>query len=140
MVTGTPEVGRTPKAGLQRSPHRVAGAGQGTPAPGEGYALTIAQRECEKLVFSHPHDLEDVVVGVGLVAAKRASVISRGPTLNDVHVAMDLFHLRDESPVPRTLTRAFAGLAHSYVAQRRFVDAVSVAQLVAESSDSTSLG
>lgn len=129
MVTATPELGRARKPGLEHSAHRVSGIGLGTPAPGEGYALTIADRECKKLTFEHPEDLHDVIVGVAAVAAKRASVLVRGPTLSDVHVAMDHFGLRTTSPVSRTTTRPFRGLAHSYAAQRRFVDAVSAVLL-----------
>jgi hypothetical protein len=124
MTTGTPEIGRLKKPGLERSAIRAEGTGFGTPAPGEGYALTIAQRECAKLTFEHPHDRGDVTVGVSIVAAKRASLIGRGPTLGDVHVALDYFGLRSESPLTRTTTESFLGLAHSYAAQRRFSDAV----------------
>ena len=138
MVTATPEIGRTPKPGLERSSRAVAGVGQGTPAPGEGYALTIASRECKKLNFAHAHDLDDVIIGVASVAAKRASLIGRGPTLGDVRVAMDLFGLRASSPISRDITTPFRGLAHSYVAQRRFVDAVTPAQLTAGANDAAS--
>ena len=139
MTTPTPEIGRRPKAGMERSAHRASGPGYGTPAPGEGYALTMAARECAKLVFEHGHDLEDVTCGVGVVAAKRASLIGRQPTLSDVHVAMDLFSLRSSAPVSRVLTAPFAGLAHSYVAQRRFADAVTVEQLTSGGNDAASM-
>jgi len=129
MTTPTPELGRARKSGLENSAHQVSGAGLGTPAPGEGFSLTIADRECKKLTFEHPEDLHDVIVGVAAVAAKRASVVGRGPTLSDAHVAMDHFGLRETSPVSRATTKPFRGLAHSYAAQRRFVDAVS-AQLL----------
>jgi hypothetical protein len=138
MTTATPELGRAKKPGLERSARRVSGVGEGTNAPGEGYALTIAARECAKLTFAHPHDRHDVTVGVALVAAKRASVVGRGPMLGDVHVAMDLFGLRASSPVPRETTTPFIGLAHSYAAQRRFVDAVSATQLTTGSNDAAS--
>ena len=99
------------------------GAGFGTPAPGEGYALTIAERECEKLTFEHPHDEHDVTVGVGIVAAKRASLIGRGPTLGDVHVALDYFGLRTTSPVSahddRALSRSRAQLRGPATFRRR---------------------
>ena len=56
------------------------------------------------------------------MAAKRASLIGRGPTFGDVHVAMDYFGLRrDVAGVRVTTTEPFRGLAHSYAAQRRFV-------------------
>ena len=44
---------------------------------------------------------------------------------------MDLFGLRGAEVINRELARPFSGLAHSYVVQRRFVDAVSVDQLIA---------
>ena len=98
----------------------------------------MAARQCHKLVYEHPHDRDDVTVGVALVAAKRASLIGRQPTLGDVHVAMDFFGLRTDSPVSRVTTKPFRGLAHSYVAQRRFVDAVPGEQLVTGANDPAS--
>jgi hypothetical protein len=124
METGTPEFSRTPKAGLLRAMPAAGQVRRGTQAPGEGFALTIAARECAKLNFEHEHDRHDVAVGVGLVAAKRASLINRGPQLSDVRAAMAMFGLRDVGVVDDALSAPFRGLAHSYVLQRRFVDAV----------------
>jgi hypothetical protein len=124
METGTPEFSRKPKAGLLRSVPAAGQAGRGTQAPGEGFALTIAARECAKLNFEHEHDRADVALGIGLVAAKRASLINRGPQLGDVRVAMAMFGLLHASVVDHSLSAPFRGLAHSYVLQRRFVDAV----------------
>ncbi len=135
MVTAIPEIGRVKKPGLERSSRGEGGMGRGTPAPGEGFALTIASRECQKLNFAHAHDLDDVTIGVASVAAKRASLVGRGPTLGDVRVAMDLFDLRTTSPVSRDTTQPFRGLARSYAAQRRFVDAITSAQLTSGAND-----
>jgi hypothetical protein len=113
----------------------VAGqAGRGTQAPGEGFALTISERECVKLVFEHEHDRRDVIIGIGLVAAKRASIVGRGPQLGDVHVALDHFGLRDVPILDHAVVAPFRGLAHSYVLQRRLVDSVSDASLLAPTS------
>jgi hypothetical protein len=71
-----------------------------------------------------------VELGVALVAAKRASLVGRGPILDDVQLVMDLFALRTTPVVDRDLTAPFAGLAHSYAIQRRFVDAVTREQLL----------
>jgi len=60
------------------------------------------------------------------VAAKRASLAGRGPTVYDVRAALDLFGLRSHET---GTTGDFAGIAHSYAAQRRFVDAVTEEQL-----------
>jgi hypothetical protein len=138
MSTEIPELGRVKKSGLQRSAHPPVGTGFGTPAPGEGYAFTISARVCEKLTFERHQDEHDVIVGVGLVAAKRASLIGRGPTLGDVHVALDYFGLRQASPVTRASTASFRGLAHSYVAQRRFVDAIPGESLTSGANDAAS--
>jgi hypothetical protein len=131
METGTPEFARKPKPGLLRALPAPGQSGRGTQAPGEGYALTIAARECAKLKFEHEHDRHDVALGVALVAAKRASLIGRGPQLGDVKVALNLFGLRTATLVDRRLSEPFRGLAHSYVVQRRFVDAVDGDELVA---------
>ncbi len=129
MTTPAPEVGRAPKKGLLRPSRLPAGQGQGSPAPDAGYALGVAQREVDRLAFAHEHDRHDVELGVALVAAKRASLIGRGPTLGDVRVAMDHFGLRDADVVTETLAAPFRGLAHSYVAQRALVDSVDPAAL-----------
>ncbi len=130
MPTPTPEFARKPKAGLVRNAHPVATSGAGTPAPGGGYALTIAEREVAKLAFDHEHDRHDVAVGVAVIAAKRASAIGRGPTVTDVRIALDHFKLLDATSVDHHLASPFAGLAHSYVAQRAFADAVDTDELV----------
>ena len=134
METGTSEFSRTPKPGLLHAMPAAGQAGRGTQAPGEGFALTIAARECAKLDFDHEHDRHDVALGVGLVAAKRASLIGRGPQLGDVRAAMNLFGLISASSIDHRLSEPFRGLAHSYVAQRRFVDAVDGDELVTTSS------
>jgi hypothetical protein len=131
METGTSEFSRKPKAGLLRALPAAGQAGRGTQAPGEGFALTIAARECAKMKFEHEHDRDDVALGVALVAAKRASLIGRGPQLGDVKAVLNLFGLLDVALVDQELSSPFRGLAHSYVLQRRFVDAVDGDELVA---------
>jgi len=44
----------------------------------------------------------------GFGGGKRASLVGRGPTLGDVHVAMDLFDIRTTSPVSCETTEPFA--------------------------------
>lgn len=130
MTTATPELGRAKKAGLQRWLRHGGVMHQGTPAPGAGYSLTIAHREVEKLTFEHDHDRRDVALGIALVAAKRASLVGRGPTIGDVHVALDLYGLRSSGVIDHHLAAPFVGLSHSYVAQRRLVDGVANRRLV----------
>jgi hypothetical protein len=123
VATATPEIGRAKKAGLLRHVPSIAGAG--TQAPGEGFAMTLAERECAELHVEGV-DHHDLVVGIGLVAAKRASLAGRGPTVYDVRAALDHFGVRSPDSGDGAV---FAGLAHSYVAQRRFVDSVTEEQL-----------
>jgi hypothetical protein len=127
MATPPAEFSRPLKAGLVRAARARGGANRGTPAPDAGYALGLAEREVARLGFDHEHDRHDVVVGVALVAAKRASLVGRAPTRDDVTLVLAHFGL--DSHVTHALAAPFAGLAHSYVAQRRFVDAVSEADL-----------
>ena len=130
MPTPTPEFARRAKPGLVRAPHAVTSSGAGTPAPGGGYAYTLAAREVAKLAFDHEHDRHDVAVGIAVVAEKRASLIGRGPTVSDVRVALDHFKLFDATSIDHHLASPFAGLAHSYVAQRAFADAVAAEELL----------
>jgi hypothetical protein len=123
VTTTTPEIGRVKKAGLLRHVPSISGAG--TQAPGEGFAMTLAERECAELHVEGV-DHHDLVVGIGLVAAKRASLAGRAPTVYDVRAALDHFALPNPDSAAVV---AFAGLAHSYVAQRRFVDSVTEDQL-----------
>lgn len=123
--TPTPEIGRKKKPGLLGAPQGPRGVGQGTPAPGEGYAYTLASRLCDEMTFEHPHDRADVECAVALLAAERASAIGRGPMLEDVQVARARLELNPEL-ITHEHALAFAGLAHSYVAQRRFVDAMTI--------------
>ncbi len=93
--------------------------------------LAIAHHEFEHASFEHGHDREDVILGVALVAAKRASLIGRGPTPTDVRVAMEALGLTGGATVSHHDAEPFAGLAHSYFRQREFVDAVTPERLLA---------
>ncbi|HUY42128.1 MAG TPA: hypothetical protein VMU98_00005 [Acidimicrobiales bacterium] len=126
FATPPAELGRPKKAGLLGGvPGEARGPGHGTPAPGEGYALTLASRLCDQLSFESEHDRADVECAIALITAKRASLINRGPILEDAKVARDYLGLDDVVSHEKALE--YAGLAHSYVAQRRFTDAVTVA-------------
>lgn len=127
MITPPAEVGRVQKPGLLR---HVPKGGQmvGTQAPGEGYALTLAARAVAGYEFEHAHDRDDLALAVGLVAAKRASLLGRAPTSGDVARALEV--LAVTPPVSAAFALRFSGLAHSYVAQRQLVDAVTDDELV----------
>lgn len=89
----------------------------------------MAHHALGKWEFEREHDRHDVELGIGLVAAKRASLVGRGPVPSDITVALEIFALAGPTLRHEQCLR-FAGLAHSYVAQRRFVDGVAADQLL----------
>ncbi len=128
MATQPPEIGRATRPGLLRHAPRARGH-YGNPGPNEGYAPTLAARAVGALEVEHAHDREGIALAVALVAAKRASLIGRGPIPGDVERAMDLLGVR--SPVTTEVARRFRGLSHSYAAQRDLVDSVDDGALLA---------
>ncbi len=126
MATETPQIGRPKKAGLLGSPTVDSGSGRGSTGPDGGFALTLAQRALLHATISNDESHHDLEVGIAALAAKRAAICGRAPCVSDVDVALDLFELRVE-PSDRVVADRrirFSGLGHSYVALRRFVDAV----------------
>ena len=129
-VPTTPSVrGQRPKPGLRRTPEAPTGVGLGTQAPGEGFALTLAEREIHELGCESEHDAHDVATAVGLLAAKRASLAGRGPTRLDVQAVLAVLGL-GAGPLSKSACAKFRGLSHDYFAQRRFVDSVADASLL----------
>lgn len=122
MKAQNPEIGRTKKKGLLGAPRAHKGANAGTPAPNEGFAFTLAERALQAVLFEHDHDRHDVVTGVALLAGKRASEIGRAPIAKDIQAVLKEFELTG-AKVSAAQCKEFAGLAHSYAAQRAFVDA-----------------
>jgi len=68
----------------------------------------------------------DVLHGAALVAAKRAALFGRAPSIYDVQVALNLWGFLDDDPPELVATRraAFSAISHDYVAQRQLVDSV----------------
>ncbi|MGH8981040.1 MAG: hypothetical protein ACRDWE_08475 [Acidimicrobiales bacterium] len=110
-----------------RFPVRPGGPHLGTPGPDQGYALRLARRAEGALVLEPGESPEDVVVGVALLASRRAALFGRAPTIFDVQTALALWgfvaHDASESLVAAR-RRAFSGVAHDYSAQRALVDRV----------------
>lgn len=124
--TATAEIGRPKKPGLLGAPHSVSGSGHGTPGPDAGYALTLAHSIVHDLTLAPNESAHDVEVAMALLASKRAGLVGRGPTKTDVEVALDLFRFRGRADATEAADRLrrIKGIAHSYVAQRSFVDGV----------------
>jgi hypothetical protein len=99
----------------------------GTPGPDSGFALRLAKRFEPQLRLGDGESAHDVLLGVALVAAKRAALFGRAPCVHDVRFALNLWGFLEEMPADRRAQRraAFSGVAHDYVAQRALVDSVS---------------
>jgi hypothetical protein len=110
-----------------RMPSRPSGRSMGTPGPDQGYALGLAHRFADRLRLAEGESAEDVLVGVALVASRRAGMFGRAPCVHDVAAALGLWgFLSDPSPGSvEERRRAFLGAAHDYAVQRALVDGVS---------------
>jgi hypothetical protein len=102
------------------------GRGVGTPGPDSGFALRLANRFAHDLTLVEGESEQDVMLGVALVASKRAALFGRAPCVYDVRFALNLWGFLDQVPAKLLAERrpAFSSIAHDYAAQRRLVDAV----------------
>ncbi len=107
-------------------PSVARGRSIGTPGPDAGFALRLARRFEHELTLGEGESEHDVVLGVALVAAKRAALFGRAPSIYDVRFALDLWgFLTDAPPELRETRRAlFSSISHDYVAQRGLVDSI----------------
>lgn len=98
----------------------------GTPAPGSGYSLKIVNDYISKLGLDDHEDNHDLIVGLGVLVSKRASLFGRSPYLPDVEFCAKLFGLGEDADPNLVEFREmfFKGCAHSYIIQRQIADAV----------------
>jgi hypothetical protein len=98
----------------------------GTPGPDSGFALRLAKRFEHELRLGEGESTHDVLLGVALVAAKRAALFGRAPSVYDVRFALNYWGFLHDEPVDERAARkaAFSGVSHDYVAQRALVDSV----------------
>jgi hypothetical protein len=102
------------------------GANLGTPGPDSGFALRLAHRFEHDLKLGDGESEHDVLLGVALVASKRAALFGRAPCVYDVRLALNLWGFLGDAPAGvREERRAlFSSISHDYVAQRALVDSV----------------
>ncbi len=121
-----------------RLPVRQAGKSLGTPGPDQGYALRLARRFADRLQLRPGESDEDVVVGVALLASRRAALFGRAPMVHDVDTALALWGFLDDGP-PEGLLEvrrpAFSSAARDYAVQRALVDRVPEAAIRLSASD-----
>jgi hypothetical protein len=115
-----------------KTPIAPKGRSIGTPGSDAGFALRLAARFAHDLKLREGENEHDVVLGCALIAARRAALFGRGPSIYDVQVALGLWgFLRQDIPaeVVRVRRQAFSSVSHDYVAQRSLVEAVPEASL-----------
>jgi hypothetical protein len=109
-----------------RTPIAARGRSVGTPGPDAGFALRLARRFGHDLKLTEGEVEHDVLVGSALIAARRAALYGRAPSVYDIQVALALWGFLADAPVELVAARrrVFASVSHDYVAQRALVDAV----------------
>jgi hypothetical protein len=121
-----PEAWTTNRPAELRTPTALRGKNVGTPGTDAGFAMRLVQRFAHDLKLTEGENEHDVLVGVALIAARRAALYGRGPSIYDVQLALALWGFLVDAPTELTATRrrVFASVSHDYVRQRALVDAV----------------
>jgi hypothetical protein len=114
-----------------KGPTMRQGANIGTPGPDSGFALRLAHRFGDELKLGEGESAHDVLLGVALVASKRAALFGRAPCIYDVTLALNLWGFLIDVPASEQEARRelFSSISHDYVAQRALVDSVPEATL-----------
>jgi hypothetical protein len=118
-------------------PTALAGRSVGTPGPDAGFALRLARRFEHDLRLGEGETEHDALLGVALIAARRAALFGRAPCIYDVQFALTLWGFLAVAPAALQAARrlAFASVAHDYVAQRSLVDGIPEATLRLKPAD-----
>jgi hypothetical protein len=113
------------------TPTASRGKSVGTPGTDAGFAMRLARRVAGDLKLTEGEDEHDVLFGVALIAARRAALYGRAPSIYDVQLALALWGYLVEAPPELIVARqlAFASVSHDYVAQRALADSIPEASL-----------
>ena len=93
-----PEAWTTNRPGRAQNAHRARGRSVGTPGPDAGFALRLARRFAHDLKLTEGETEHDVLLGGALIAARRAALFGRGPSIYDVQVALALWGFLVDDP------------------------------------------
>lgn len=109
-----------------RIPIRPIGRSMGTPGSDQGYAFRLARRFEDRFRLAEDESVEDVVVGVALLASRRSGLFGRAPSVHDIRAGLALWGFLVDAPAPLVAARrkAFQSVSHDYVIQRALVDQV----------------
>jgi hypothetical protein len=109
-----------------RTPTALRGPSVGTPGTDAGFALRLARRFAHDLKLTEGESEHDALVGCALIAARRAALYGRAPSIYDVQVALGLWAFLVDAPAEMVAARrrAFASVSHDYVTQRALVESI----------------
>jgi hypothetical protein len=122
-VPGPWTTSRVAELGVPKAP---TGRSIGTPGPDSGFALRLAHRFAHDLKLGEGETEHDVLLGIALVASKRAALFGRAPCVYDVQFALAHWNFLGEASAQLQAERRalFSAVSHDYVAQRALVDSV----------------
>lgn len=100
------------------------GPGFGRPGPDTGYVLKLIDNADFSIADDENH--HNVEYALALIAGARASRYMRGPTLEDVEVALTIagFRADDTGAMVEVRKAAFANVSHDNARARALVDAI----------------
>ena len=134
-----PEAGPNPeRRWTPDRPGDIAGTGVpwggafGTPGPDAGYAIKLAAGR--ELNLTDHERRADANVALAAVAAARASLASRGPTMVDVDAAIVILGYDTDSELGAVRAAAIAGAAHHPQRIRRIVAGIPI-DVIEDSAD-----
>lgn len=107
--------------------HQPRGDKLGSPGPGQGYGLKLANTFHGKLHLTDGEHEHDVILGCLGVALKRASLFGRAPVIHDFRVAFGLFGFVGDKPAADLVAfrkPLFEAAGHHYEVQRQIADLV----------------
>jgi len=114
------------RPGEMHIPVRPSAPGMGTPGPDQGFALHLAHRFADRLHLEEGESADDAMVGCALLAARRAGIFGRAPSVHDLTAAFSMWGFLDDAPAALVGLRrvAFLSVSHDYDLQRDLVDRV----------------
>jgi hypothetical protein len=126
-----PEAWTTNRPAELRTPTALRGKSVGTPGTDAGFAMRLARRFADDLKLTEGEEAHDALFGVALIAARRAALYGRAPSIYDVQLALALWGYLVDAPPELIVARqqAFSSLSHDYVAQRALADSIPEASL-----------
>ncbi len=115
------------------------GPALGNQGPDQGYVLKLSSQFAGSLVLAPGEHEADAIAGACSVALRRASILGRGPVVDDLRLALTIFGYLSEAPAELVTFRRemFDEVHHQVIHYRQARD---IADLVPEMTLRSSVG